>query len=104
MKNFAFLLLFTLLSLPVIGQVYVQNTMYRYTQFIYNPGAAGMSQADDMGLQVGMLGRLQWVGIDGAPRLSTITAHTPIGGNQALGAYIIGDQLGPLSTTGINVA
>lgn len=105
MKNFAFLLLFGLLSLSVSGQVYIQNTMYRYTPFIYNPGAAGMSQSGDEGLNLTFLGRLQWVGIDGAPRLSAISAHAPLPGlSSAVGGYVIADQLGPLTTTGINVA
>ena len=104
MKNFAFLLLFALLSLSAMGQVYVQNTMYRYSPFIYNPGAAGMTQSDGQGLDLTFLGRLQWVGLDGAPRLSSISGHAPIEGIGGVGGYIIADQLGPLTTTGINVA
>ncbi len=104
MKNFALLLLFLTFSLSVSAQVYIQNTMYRYTPVLYNPAAAGMTQGEDQGLKLAFLGRLQWVGIDGAPRTSAITADAGVGNNMGLGAYLIGDQLGPISTTGLNVA
>ena len=74
MKNFALLLLFLTFSLSVSAQVYIQNTMYRYTPVLYNPAAAGMTQTDDQGMKLSFLGRLQWVGIEGAPRTSAVSA------------------------------
>ncbi len=88
------------------AQVFVQNTMYNYNRFVYNPAAAGLGQvglADGMNLT--LLGRLQWLGIDGGPNLSAINFHSPIESiSSGLGASILSDQLGPLTTTGLNVA
>lgn len=79
----------------------MQNTMHMYNRFVYNPASAGMQN----GTSITMLGRTQWVGIEGAPSLFNTSFNTPavkLGGG--VGGYVIGDRLGPLSTTGINLS
>lgn len=88
-------------ALPGVAQIFVQNTMYPSTRFIYNPAVAGARE----GTEATLLGRLQWVGIDGAPRLFTASIQSSLTKLQSgVGAYIIGDELGPLTTLGVNVA
>lgn len=85
----------------VQGQVFVQNTLYPFSKTLYNPGASGMQG----GTHVMLMGRLQWLGIDGGPRLFVASGDTPLDQLQSgVGAYIIADKLGPLSTTGVNVS
>ncbi|MDP5169738.1 MAG: type IX secretion system membrane protein PorP/SprF [Bacteroidia bacterium] len=107
MRNLALtlLLLAGAYSLSV-AQVFVQNTMYNYNRFVYNPAAAGLGQLGmEDGMNLTLLGRMQWLGIEGAPNLSTVAFHTPMEGiNSGLGAYLIADQIGPLTTTGLNLA
>ncbi len=58
------LVVFTLLFTGVVyGQQDPHYTQYMYNQNILNPAYAG-SRGD---LSIGLLGRTQWVGIEGAP-------------------------------------
>ena len=104
MDNYRRLLLLVVMVVSTLGlnaQVFIQNTMYQYNRFVYNPAAAGTG--DDA--RVTLLGRLQWLGIDGAPRLFSAQIETPLEVmDSGLGAYVMADQLGPLTTTGLNVA
>jgi len=102
MKKYLLLLLVvTCLTSSSYAQVFIQNTLYPYNRFIYNPAAAGIS--GDTRLSI--MGRLQWLGLDGAPRLITAAIDAPLRiFDSGVGAYIIRDELGPLSTTGLNFA
>ena len=96
-----FLCLGLMWGLTASAQVFIQNTLYSFNRFVYNPAAAGINQSANLTL----LGRLQWVGIDGGPRSFTAAVDAPITSMQSgVGAYIIGDELGPLSTVGVNVS
>lgn len=99
-------LLMTVVALLTLGgamraQVYFQNTMYPYAQFAYNPAAAGVAMPGlREGANISFLGRLQWVGFDGAPQTSAISAHTPLKeGYGAAGLQVIYDQIGPFANT-----
>ena len=98
-----FLLFFPLFvcSLSALGQIYVQNTQYNFSRFMYNPAVAG----DVPGIRLTSVGRLQWVDIDGAPNLANFSVDFPsevlAGG---VGVNVMRDELGPLATTGINLA
>ena len=95
-----------LMCMSAKAQVYFQNTMYGFNQFAYNPAAAGFGQLGmEKGMNLTLLGRQQWLGIPGAPRLSTMTFNAPVstlGGG--IGASLVVDQLGPLTSTGLDVA
>jgi len=50
------------------------------------------------------LHRAQWVGLDGAPRTQTFSAHSPIENSRiGLGLSFVNDKLGPVSEQYINV-
>jgi type IX secretion system PorP/SprF family membrane protein len=79
------LVLFTLLLTGfVYGQQDPHYTQYMYNQNILNPAYAG-SRGD---LSIGILGRTQWVGIDGAPNTQTLNIHSRVAGG--LGSWLIG--------------
>lgn len=71
-------------------------TMHMFNRSLYNPAFVGSYS----GARVAFAGRTQWVGIDGAPQTFALTADIPSrflhGG---VGLYILGDQVGPFSTT-----
>ncbi|THV57643.1 type IX secretion system membrane protein PorP/SprF [Flagellimonas alvinocaridis] len=83
------------------GQQDPQYTQYMYNTQIVNPAYAGSREV----LSMGILGRMQWVNLEGAPRTGTFTMNTPIGAlqNMGLGLSIVYDQIGPATESNINV-
>lgn len=75
----------------VFGQQDPQYTQYMYNMNILNPAYAGSQGVGS----IGILGRTQWVGVDGSPQTFTVSAHTPIGTNLGLGVSFIHDEIGP---------
>ncbi|MEL6674055.1 MAG: type IX secretion system membrane protein PorP/SprF [Bacteroidota bacterium] len=107
MKNFFFVVFLMIgFGLEAGAQVYFQNTMYSFNRFVYNPAAAGIqAPGTDYTNTLTLLGRQQWVGIEGAPRLMSASYNTYLKDLQSgVGAYVIQDRLGPIATTGLNVA
>lgn len=107
MRNLALTLLLVAGVFSITNaQVFVQNTMYNYNRFVYNPASAGLGQLGmEDGMNLTLLGRAQWLGVEGAPNMSTVAFHSPLADfSSGVGAYIIADQIGPLTTTGVNAA
>ncbi|GAB3924901.1 PorP/SprF family type IX secretion system membrane protein [Mucilaginibacter myungsuensis] len=90
--------------LMVLGVAYkgyaqqgIQFSQYAFTGLTVNPAYAGYKE--DWSLNI--VSRLQWTGIPGSPRTGAITydgvidAHKNVG----LGFVVLGDQLGPQTTT-----
>lgn len=67
-----------------------------YTQYMYNMSVMNPAYAtDDPGmLNLGLLYRSQWVGIDGAPSTANFFAHTPVSERIELGLSIVHDEIG----------
>ena len=74
------------------GQQDAQYTQYMYGMNIVNPAYAGSIGVPSLGI----LGRSQWVGVEGAPETFTLTAHAPISDRIGLGLSIIHDEIGPV--------
>ncbi|MEX0362514.1 MAG: type IX secretion system membrane protein PorP/SprF, partial [Allomuricauda sp.] len=70
-----------------------QYTQYMYNTQVVNPAYAGSSET----LSIGILGRSQWVSLEGAPRTGTLTVNLPVGlyDNMGLGLSLVHDQIGP---------
>jgi type IX secretion system PorP/SprF family membrane protein len=79
------------------GQQDPQYTHYMYNMNVVNPAYAGSRET----LSFGILGRTQWVGIDGAPRTITANIHAPVGNNLGLGLSVIADEIGPVKEQNI---
>lgn len=84
-------------SVSMVAQQDAQYTQYMYNMNVLNPAYAGSRGA----LSIGMLGRTQWVGIDGAPKTATFTVHSPFGDKVGLGLSIIHDEIGPVKENNI---
>lgn len=100
MHKLRIVLLLTVLS--IIGLHAQQDphyTQYMYNQNILNPAYAG-SSGD---LSIGLLGRTQWVGLDGAPKTMTLNAHGKLNRGLGLGLSVIHDNIGPVNETNLYV-
>lgn len=84
-------------SLDSYAQQDPQYTQYMYNMNVVNPAYAGSRNT----LSIGVLGRTQWVNIDGAPKTLTLAAHAPIGEKVGLGLSIIADKIGPVQEQNI---
>ena len=84
-------------SLDSYAQQDPQYTQYMYNMNVVNPAYAGSRNT----LSIGVLGRTQWVNIDGAPKTLTLAAHAPIGEKGGLGLSIIADKIGPVQEQNI---
>ncbi|HET8885753.1 MAG TPA: type IX secretion system membrane protein PorP/SprF [Salinimicrobium sp.] len=81
----------------VAAQQDPQYTQYMYNMNVVNPAYAGSKES----LSIGILGRQQWSGFDGAPETFTFSAHSPIGEKTGLGLSAISDKYGPVNETNI---
>ena len=101
MKKIKLLLgIFALLSTVLVyGQQDVQYTQYMYNMNVLNPAYAGSKGITSLGL----LGRTQWVGVDGAPQSVTLSLHSPIGNQVGLGFSVIHDEIGPVKEDNVYV-
>ena len=71
-------------------------TQYSFNSLTINPAIAGATPS----LNVNTLTRLQWLGIDNAPSIFSLTAHTPIEGRKiGIGATLVTDKIGPVNNT-----
>lgn len=101
MQKLTLNLLFVLLtfSTSVFAQQESQFTQYLDNMLYYNPAYAGSRDA----LAITSLSRAQWAGIEGAPKTTTLSVHSPITlKGLALGASMIYDKIGPTSSTWVN--
>ena len=81
-----------LVTNKLVAQQDPQYTQYMYNMHVVNPAYAG-SQGT---LSIGLLGRTQWEGLDGAPRTITAAINAPIGRNVGFGFSVIADEIGPV--------
>lgn len=72
-------------------------SQYMFNKLVINPAYAGTRDA----LSITLVGRQQWVGIEGAPRTATFSIHSPLRNDRlGIGLYGYTDVLGPLQTSG----
>lgn len=90
-------ILILLSTSTMFGQQDPQYTQYMYNMVVINPAYAGSRGVPT----VGILGRTQWVGVDGAPNTGTLSISSPIGDAMGLGLSIIYDEIGPAKETNI---
>lgn len=85
-------LVLLLLSGITYAQQDAQFTQYMYNTININPAYAGSREA----MSIFVLHRAQWVGLDGAPKTTTASIHTPINDSKVgIGVSIINDKIGP---------
>jgi type IX secretion system PorP/SprF family membrane protein len=92
MKKMVLLVILSLLALESQAQQDAIYAQYAFNPFAINPAYAGSRQSVNMNL----INRNQWVGLEGAPNTQTLSAHLPSSKYPiAYGINISRDQLGP---------
>ena len=86
-----------LLTIESFSQQDPQYTQYMYNMNIVNPAYAGSRET----LSLGVLGRFQWTGLNGAPETYTASIHAPLSNKVGLGLSAIADENGPLKEQNI---
>jgi len=98
MKRTVFTLLITMLGLGAFAQQDALFSQYMFNKLIINPAYAGSRD----GLSMTLVGRRQWVGIEGAPQTFTFSIQSPLkNDNLGLGLYFYTDILGPYQSSGV---
>ncbi len=89
-----------LLGFASKGQQQSMYTQYMFNGLAINPAYAGSHET----VSLTGLARIQWLGVEGAPRTQTFSIHTPIPGKRAaLGALFSRDEIGVSSQNNINL-
>ncbi len=84
--------LLLLINLTAFAQQDALFSQYMFNKLMVNPAYAGSREI----MTVDMLNRYQWIGIEGAPRTISLSAHTLLKNEKVgLGGYIYRDALGP---------
>ncbi|OGS69995.1 MAG: hypothetical protein A3F91_08655 [Flavobacteria bacterium RIFCSPLOWO2_12_FULL_35_11] len=76
-----------------------QYTQYMYNMHIVNPAYAGSEGT----LNIGLLHRTQWVGLDGAPKTTVAAINAPIKKNIGMGLSVFADEIGPVKEQNVFV-
>lgn len=98
------ILLLALLSLMFSTELWAQQES-QYTQYMYNPLLVNPGYAGSRGVpSIFGLYRNQWLGIEGAPKTSTLSFHMPFENKQVgLGLSIHHESIGPQTTNNLMV-
>lgn len=87
-----------LFSMSAFSQQDPLFTQYMFNKLVVNPAYADSREI----LTIDILDREQWIGIEGAPRTMTISAHiATLNRRVGLGIYGYRDQLGPTVSQGL---
>lgn len=91
MKKYSIIIIivFGFFSTFLQAQQDAQYTQYMYNTLSINPAYAGSRDVFSM---LGLY-RSQWVGLEGAPRTFTLSAHSPVGKRIGLGVNITNDEI-----------
>lgn len=99
MKNKYTICLFLTLTLGMLWKTTAQQdpqfTQYMYNQKIINPAYATGNQEE---INLGVLYRSQWVGIEGAPKTASFFVHYPVSDRVELGLSFTNDDIGNVVT------
>lgn len=98
-KKYILPLLILLMSYSVNGQQNPHYTQYMYNMSIINPAYVGV-RSD---LSIGLLGRSQWVGVEGAPETLTFSAGARVFDGIGIGLSAVQDKIGLLEDTTVNL-
>lgn len=105
MRRFHFIVIVSLVLMVnnVNAQQEPMFTQYMSNSLTMNPANISINPAftgTTENLFINTLTRLQWVGMEGAPKTFSLTAHSPIPyENMGVGLTLITDKVGPVSNT-----
>lgn len=90
-------------TLFTLGNLYSQQDL-QFTQYMFNPQITNAAYAGSSdGLSLTMIGRKQWLNIDGAPTSGAFSLSAPVNKESlALGFTVLYDQVGARENVGIS--
>lgn len=89
-----FLLVMLIGSMDTHAQQEPLYTQYMFNTVSVNPAYAGTRDA----MNLLLLSRIQWSGLEGAPKTNTFTMHTPLNNyKMGVGFSIVSDKIGPVN-------
>jgi len=99
LPNYSFLVILFVL----IGFKSQAQTDPMFTQYMHNPVSINPAYAGSRGtLNFVAMNRLQWIGIEGAPRTLALSVNSPfLNYNVGVGLTVLRDEIGPTKQTGI---
>lgn len=101
MKKLYILGFFLLVITPLFSQQLPIYSQYVQHGFVFNPAMAAWREEDELSF----LYRHQWANMPDAPRTGVVSYQTYIPDySMGLGAYLLHDQAGPISFTGLSFA
>jgi type IX secretion system PorP/SprF family membrane protein len=95
-KKISFAILWLLLNgIGVFAQENSQYTQYMYNTSVLNPAYVGSREA----LSITGLSRMQWIGVEGAPKTMTFGVSSPLSERVGVGVSVIRNDVGPSNET-----
>lgn len=93
-RQLYYLLPFFLITAPGLAQQDPAYALYMWNMLPVNPAYAGTNDR----MNTTLLGRQQWVGLEGAPSTQALSIHAPIADQKmAVGGSAVRDKVGPLT-------
>ncbi len=101
MKNIKYKLVVVMLLMlgSVFGQQDSYYTLYKYNMNIINPAYAGIQPQMDINMGF----RMQWIGIEGAPKTQFFSLTKPLGKNLGIGFSVVNDKVFVLQQTDVSM-
>ncbi len=100
MRNLFKILGFVLIATSATAQQLPFTSQYMFNDYLINPAVGGSTNYTPIALST----RMQWVGLEDAPRTTFFSGHTKWGDKVGIGGYIFRDQTGPISEQGIHLS
>jgi len=101
MKNIIALAFILMCGTSIYAQSDVGFTHFNFNKLPYNPAYAGSKETLDMTA----IYRNQWIGIDGAPKSLTASAHAPFFNKRAgFGINIMSDNIGKIKAQNLDLS
>ncbi|GLU45044.1 type IX secretion system membrane protein PorP/SprF [Allomuricauda sp. NBRC 101325] len=98
------ILCLTALLCLALSQITTAQQDPQYTQYMYNTQIVNPAYAGSRGsLSIGLLGRTQWMNLEGTPETGTLSVNSPVGRykDMGLGLSIVYDKIGPATESNL---
>ena len=100
MRNLIKILVLVLIATSASAQQLPFTSQYMFNDYLINPAVGGSTNYTPFALST----RMQWVGLEDAPRTTFFSGHTKIGETIGFGGYVFRDQAGPVSEQGVQLS
>ena len=100
MRNILGIILLACVTTVASAQQVPLTSQYMFNNYLLNPAEAG--SVDYMPFTLSA--RVQWAGIEGAPKTQFFSTHSKITKEMGLGGFVYRDETGPISEQGIQLS